>query len=648
MHTTLLQNSDADAIIIRGTDMHGMEMPHSSFMLRHVLSDFYGSAGTLLVHKNGSVGLWTDSRYELSAQRICAARNWDLTIQSERAWEQQVRWVAQQSRAVPHANSASIMLCELQFSQNEYEDIASYAKQHGYALKSISYQCLRARALTVLQAQKNARGIAMLSDEFMVRTHDLWHLHDKRVPYNAHEKLRAVYDFVKHNDAQCFISADIHEIAYSTGLRATILPYLMLCPCVFALVLDSVSHHMQCVFIIPQKLCTSSFAHKLHTALAIPVGAIHTIAYETLLRKTIDISHLTRTLAQHKTPRVLYDPVRFPMALVHALQRDTSMRACGGSLKVARSPLRDMKDIRSDAEIGLIRESIATDCAAILEAMHEVVQALTRGETLYEKCVSDIVQKHRKKQSGFLSESFQTISAAGSNGALPHYAIEMGSGSIVKSNEPYLLDCGAHYACKTHAGTTDITRSFLFSHIISSQHESTACAYKEDYTAVLKAHIALATSVFESSTTGAVLHEKAQGVLRQQNNRSYGHGTGHGVGFCTDVHEGEQTISKHACDKDRLAPNMVFSNEPGYYVKNLWGVRLENMVRVCKSAQQDMLAFETLTFFPFQQNLVVHSKLTNAETTWLANYQATCMRMLENRVSTGARALLEKLTQLKR
>ncbi len=627
-----------------------MEMPHAAFMVRHALSGFYGSAGTFIVHKSGAVGLWTDSRYELAAQKICTAKGWSLIISSECAWEMQAQWIAEHSEAPRSTQKALIVLCELQFSQSEYKELTLCTQQYGYRLQNISHASLCKRALQVLKQRNDERGIALLSNNTIVKdTKDLWHLCEKHVPYNALEKLHALKNFVKNKGAHCFVSANIHEIAYLTGLRATLLPYLMLCPCVFALIHALQDTHY--VFMLPEKLCTTSFAESLHKHLAVPLKSIHTIAYEALMKETIDVSNFTSMLQRHQNPHVLYDPKNIPSALVHALEGDSTMRACKGTLEEVTSPLRSIKDVRSDAEIALIRESIAVDCAALLEALSEVVEKLEQDETLYEKSIAEIVQKHRKAQAGFLEESFQSISAAGVNGALPHYAIADGAGSLIKTDEPYLLDCGAHYACATHAGTTDITRSFLFSELLSStkhnarvNNSEKAHAYKEDYTAVLKAHIALATSVFPSSTTGKTLHEQVLAVLAKENNRSFGHGTGHGIGFCTDVHEGEEAISTRATRKGGLKPNMVFSNEPGYYAKNIWGIRLENMMRVCKSDKPELLQFETLTFFPFQQNLIIESKLTALEKTWLCNYQNTCMHMLKARASKRARRLLENLT----
>lgn len=652
IHEVLLQNTQCEAIIIRGTDMHGVEIPHPLFMIRHALSGFYGSAGTLVVHKNGAVGLWTDSRYEIAAQDICTARAWDLFIHSEHAWESQVKWISQKSYTNAQSHTASIALCELQHSHREYTELASCAKKSGYTLKNIPHATLHTRALHFLQQPYDERGVSTLSNTNIVtNSTKIWHVHEKKIPYKVQEKLCVMENYIHTMHAHCFISANIHEIAYLTGLRGQIMPHLMLCPCVLAIIHNATSQKMCYVFMLPHKLCNASFTQKLHTYLNVPIETIQCIPYENLMKETIDVSHFTKFFAEYIDPIILYDPDHVPSALVHALQSDAIIRKCGGILHARESPLKYVKDVRSDGEIALIRESVLVDCTALLEALCEVVEKLSEGEILYEKSIAEIVQKHRKAQRGFLEESFQTISAAGENGALPHYAITDTKGSRIQSDEPYLLDCGAHYACETHAGTTDITRSFLFSKLIScathnahTENNEKIHAYKEDYTAVLKAHIALATSVFPSATRGKDLHENVRDVLKKQNNRTYEHGTGHGVGFCTDVHEGICGISARGLCEDCFKPNMVLSNEPGYYVKNVWGIRLENVMRVREGESSDSLQFETLTFFPFQQNLVIESKLTELEKTWFCNYQDACKNMLEHRVSKGARALLERLT----
>ncbi len=650
-HASLLQGMQCEALIIRGTDIHGMEMPHALFMIRHALSGFYGSSGTLVIHKNNAVALWTDSRYEIVAKDICRARKWDLFIQTENSWESQVQWISQQSQINVHTNissdtlsqGASIVLCELQHSYSEYMKIKSYAQKAGFIVKNIPHAVLHTRAVHFLQEQNDVRGIDTLSNtSILTKDTDVWHIHDKNVFYNIQEKLQIIEHYKEEKHAHCFISANLHEIAFLTGLRSNILPHLMLCPCVLAVIYNATIQKNHYVFMLPQKLCNASFMQKLSKYLNVSIETIQCLPYENLLKETIDLSHITKLLAQYHKPIMLYDPDSLPVALVHALQNDTAM------LQAIESPLKHRKDVRNDNEITLIKESALVDCTALLEAFHEVVEKLTHGETLYEKSVVEIVQKHRKAQSGFLEESFQSISAAGKNGALPHYAIANTKGNRIQSNEPYLLDCGAHYACATHAGTTDITRSFLFSKLIpcETMHEDTKQiqAYKADYTAVLKAHIALATSIFPSNTKGKDLHEKVRDVLRKQNNRTYEHGTGHGIGFCTDVHEGSYSISTQGLCEHCVKPNMILSNEPGYYVQDIWGIRLENMLRVCEGTHAQFLQFETISFFPFQGNLVITENLTELEKTWFYDYQTTCKNILEPRVSKGARTLLEKLT----
>ena len=219
----------------------------------------------------------------------------------------------------------------------------------------------------------------------------------------------------------------------------------------------------------------------------------------------------------------------------------------------------------------------------------------------------------RRGNENFRDLSFDTISGAGPNGALPHYRVTSESERRLGLGELYLVDSGGQYL----DGTTDVTRTVAVG--------SPSQEMRERFTRVLKGHIALATARFPKGTTGSQLDTLARAALWQAG-LDFDHGTGHGVGSYLGVHEGPQRISK-VPNKVALEPGMIVSNEPGYYKEGAYGIRIENLVAVVEDVprpgdERPMLAFETLTLAPIDLALVEPALLTYEETTWLDAYHA--------------------------
>lgn len=207
--------------------------------------------------------------------------------------------------------------------------------------------------------------------------------------------------------------------------------------------------------------------------------------------------------------------------------------------------------------------------------------------------------------------SFETISGAGPNGALPHYRVSSASNRVLEPGSLYLVDSGGQYP----DGTTDITRTVAIG--------TPDTDMRRHYTLVLKGHIALDRVRFPAGTTGTHLDILARHALWQAG-LDYDHGTGHGVGVYLGVHEGPQRIAK-AWNATALAPGMIVSNEPGFYREGLYGIRIENLQYVTppepvEGGERDMLGFQCLTYAPLARNLIDTSLLTPSEIDWVDAY----------------------------
>jgi Xaa-Pro aminopeptidase len=228
-----------------------------------------------------------------------------------------------------------------------------------------------------------------------------------------------------------------------------------------------------------------------------------------------------------------------------------------------------------------------------------------KNNDICEISVAQKLLEFRRERKYFIEESFPTISAFGSNGAIIHYHPKQKTNKKIKGNGLFLLDSGGNYL----NGTTDVTRTIAIGNPTTEQ--------KINFTLVLKGHIRLAIAKFPKSTTGGALDALARFDLWQEG-KNYAHGTGHGVGNFLSVHEGPQSISSRI-SSIILEEGMILSNEPGYYVDNEYGIRIENLM-IVKEFNENFLEFETLTSVPIDINLVEFSILTEYEKKWLKNY----------------------------
>ncbi|WP_353288066.1 aminopeptidase P family protein [Wolbachia endosymbiont (group B) of Gerris lacustris] len=224
------------------------------------------------------------------------------------------------------------------------------------------------------------------------------------------------------------------------------------------------------------------------------------------------------------------------------------------------------------------------------------------------------VLEYRKEQDLFKQSSFPTISAFNENGAIIHYRASSKTNKTIQKNGLYLIDSGGQYL----DGTTDVTRTVAVGNPTNEQ--------RAHYTIVLKAHIAVATAVFPSGTTGGELDILAR-IHLWKFGMDYMHGTGHGVGSYLSVHEGPQAISKG--NKVELMPGMILSNEPGYYIPGKYGIRIENLMYVEKQ-ENGFLNFKQLTSIPYDKKLIDVQMLTEDEVKWINSYHQFVYKNIEN------------------
>ncbi|DAZ95626.1 TPA: hypothetical protein N0F65_002255 [Lagenidium giganteum] len=321
------------------------------------------------------------------------------------------------------------------------------------------------------------------------------------------------------------------------------------------------------------------------------------------------LDELRNYVDANKDKKVLVDPLQCNVAVFMAIP--PSMR------KEETSPVMAQKAIKSTIEIEGMRQAHIRDGAALVKFFAWLEKELLAGKEVDEVEAADREQQFREQMDGFVSLSFDTISSTGPNGAIIHYSPTRGACPKINKDEIYLNDSGAQYL----DGTTDVTRTV---------HFAEPTAYEKDcYTRVLKAHIALARTIFPNKLEGVKLDAITRAPLWAVG-LDYRHGTGHGVGAFLNVHEKGVLLSF------RLNPNglliqdgMILSNEPGYYEDGKFGIRIESLMVVKKAAHikspmnKDFCEFETITMTPIQQRLIEPSLLSHEEIQWLNDYHST-------------------------
>ena len=294
------------------------------------------------------------------------------------------------------------------------------------------------------------------------------------------------------------------------------------------------------------------------------------------------------------------------------------------TIKKDIDPIYYLKAQKNDVEIYNTKKIHEYDGAALTKFLFWI-QNNFKKEKITELMAQKKLLSFRKKFKKFKFPSFPTISSTGPNGAIVHYNASKKTNRVLKSGSIYLVDSGGQY----HYGTTDVTRTIS----LDTKNKK----IKEVFTRVLQGHLNLSNYKITKSTTGSILDKIARKKLKKIN-LDYAHGTGHGVGYFLNVHEGPQSISKS--NKIRFKPGMILSNEPGYYEKGRYGLRIENLIYIKKS--KNKMKFDNLTYAPIDKNLIIKKLLDKKEVVWLNEYHSLVYKKLKKYMNKNELILLKQ------
>ena len=264
-------------------------------------------------------------------------------------------------------------------------------------------------------------------------------------------------------------------------------------------------------------------------------------------------------------------------------------------------PVYKLKSIKNSYEIKHMIETHKKDGLALTRFIYWIKNI--NKKIITEVNAQDKLEKFRKLSKDYLFPSFNTIAGSGSNGAIVHYRATTKATKKINKKDIFLIDSGGQYSF----GTTDVTRTICFA--------NQKLSVKNAYTNVLKGHIAVALTNLDKDNNGEKIDIRARKFLKKDG-LDYAHGTGHGVGFFLNVHEGPQSISRY--NNIRIKKGMILSNEPGYYKKNHFGIRIENLIYA--KQLQNKLSFENLTLAPIEKDLINYKLLNKTEKDYLFKY----------------------------
>ncbi|MGP5436324.1 aminopeptidase P family protein [Psychrobacter alimentarius] len=587
-----LTAQDLTAIIVPSADPHLSEYLPEYWQARLWLSGFTGSVGTLVVTADFA-GLWTDSRYWVHA----ADQLQDTGISLEKLAPGQpshIDWLAEHL-----VEGDSVAVDGNVLSIAEQDRLLSAFDAHEITLIT------ERDVLAEIWADRPALPDAAL------------YSHDASfVAQSATSKLAAVRAGMAEAGATHHLLSSLDDIAWLTNLRGADVDYN---PVFLAHML--ISEDSATLFVDNSKVSTEIANH-------LDASGITLAAYES-------VQEALGTLTPEDL--LLLDPNKVAVGTLSKMADDV-----GFIEQMAPSTL--LKSVKSDADIDHVREAMRQDGAALCEFFSTFEQRLEAGERLSELDVDSMLIEVRSQQPHYVSPSFPTIAGFNENGALPHYRATPEKFSYLDVNEGegglLLIDSGAQY----QNGTTDITRVVGIG-AVNAEH-------KRDFTTVLKAHIALARAHFPDGIASPLIDAICRAPLWQAQ-MDYGHGTGHGVGYFLNVHEGPQVIAYSASTpKERaMKVGMISSNEPGLYREGKWGIRIENLVINTPVANPtetefgDFLHFETITYCPIDTRLIEPSLLDQVETDWLNQYHRQVFAELKDRVDGAALEWLTERTQ---
>jgi Xaa-Pro aminopeptidase len=545
------------------TDEHMSEYVGDYARRLHWLTGFGGSAGNAVVMQDRAA-MFTDGRYTVQVRQQVPA---ELFAYEDVPKTSVAHWLAEQVKAGERIGYDPWL-----HTRGWAAGTAALLKARGAELVALAANPVD--AVWTDRPAPSSAPIEVHGDGFAGRAHA-----DKRAEVAA---------WLKDKGADAVVIAALDSVAWLLNVRGRDVPRT---PVALAFAIVHADGSVD-LFTAPEKLTPAVAAHLGPDVRCHPRAAF-TAALKAMAGKTVAV-----------------DPQSCVAAIFDALE------AGGARILEARDPTVLPRAIKNPVEIAGTTAAHVRDGAALTRFLAWFDREAPKGG-LDELSAAERLRQFRAETNSLEDLSFDTISAAGPNAALPHYRVSEETNLPITRDSIYLVDSGGQY----RDGTTDVTRTLVVG--------TPSPEMQDRFTRVLKGHIALARAIFPAGTRGVQLDALARQHLWAAG-LDYNHGTGHGVGSYLSVHEGPQRIaaawSAQAGGDEPLQPGMILSNEPGYYKTGEYGIRIENLVLVERreqpGAEREMMGFRELTLAPIDRRLVDVALLTAEERDWWNAYHA--------------------------
>jgi len=580
-----LEQHGVHALLVPSSDPHLSEYLPPRWQARQWLCGFTGSMGTLVVARDRAA-LFADARYWVQAEAQLAGSGVELVRIASAASTAHLDWLVEQ---LPHGGVAAVDAQVLGLAAAQ--TLKSRLAAAGIALRT---------APDLLDAAWPERPALPLQPVYAHR--------EPHATQPRSARLARVREAMARHGATHHFVSTLDDIAWTTNLRGSDVAYN---PVFLAhLLLEPAGARL---FVVQAKV-----GEALRDELA--ADGIRLAPYD---------GAAAALAALGGGDVLLLDPKRITLGFREQV-------GAGCRVVEAINPSTLLKSRKSEAEAAFVRQTMIEDGAAMCEFYAGFEAALSNGERLSELDIDERLSAARAKRAGFVGLSFPTIAGWMANGAMPHYRATRESFAAIEGDGLLLIDSGAQYL----GGTTDVTRVWGIGQV--------SPAMQRDVTRVLEGMMALSRTRFARGTPAPMLDAIARAPLWQQG-LDFGHGTGHGVGYFLNVHEGPQSISRTVPDAHMgMEPGMITSIEPGVYRPGQWGVRIENLVLNVPAATPEgdafaeMLEFETLTLCPIDTRCIDRSLLRQDQIDWLNGYHAMVLERLAPRVTGAALDWLQR------
>ena len=556
------------AYVVPGNDPHASEYMASHWCEMQWISGFNGESGTMVVTMDRAL-LWTDSRYYLQAGIELKDSTIELMRESDIDCPKITEWLSDELKI--KNEKLKIGVNPEMFSVNDFKEWKEQLAEAGIEIQSVD----------LIKPIWTEGRPAIPQDKLYPYSEDF-------AGESVESKLARMREIVNRKSSNrqwALIISALDEIAWLLNIRGNDVEYN---PVVISYV------------VLEADKCT----------LFVDAAKVDTVAQNYLDFNNIDVQPYEAVFGYigGLQGAVLYDGARVNEALFEAIPE--------GCKKInAKSPILIDKAKKNAVELEGERIAMRQDAAALTRFFKWLEEeAFANGQTQTEWTLMEKLHEFRAKGENFVEESFGTIAGYQGNGAIVHYAATKDNCAEVKPEGMLLLDSGGQYL----DGTTDITRTVWLGGRIPQQA-------KDDYTYVLKGHIALQRARFPRGTRGNQLDALAKQYMWEAG-ITFGHGTGHGVGHFLGCHEGPQNVRTDN-NPTALEVGHIISDEPGIYRTGKWGIRTENLITVIPAKQtkvttteDEWLTFETLTLCFYDTNLIEMSLMTEDEIDWLNAY----------------------------